>query len=112
MRKDKKYVPVCLLAALLCISSFTGMTGSAAVRGDVNLDHVVDIMDVIRLNKFILGIVELNDEELAAADIIPNQKIDAQDSLYLLKLILQINQAAPIPDTPSNPVEVTDPTEH
>ena len=53
--------------------------------GDVNCDKVVDIMDVIAMNKHLLGVVKLEDAGLANADVDGNDKVDSSDSLYILK---------------------------
>ena len=56
--------------------------------GDVNGDGTVDVMDLILLNKYILGSAELSPEALAAADMNNDGSVNATDSLLLLKQIL------------------------
>ncbi|MBR2085901.1 MAG: glycoside hydrolase family 9 protein, partial [Oscillospiraceae bacterium] len=55
--------------------------------GDVNCDKVVDIMDVIAMNKHLLGVAKLEDKGLANADVDGNDKVDSSDSLYILKAV-------------------------
>ena len=54
-------------------------------KGDINGDGTIDIMDVIRLNKFLLGADSLSEEQSAAADVDGNGVLDSTDSLLILK---------------------------
>ena len=56
--------------------------------GDVTGDQVVDILDVIRINKFILGVGSL--EYTDTADIDGNGQVDSNDSLNILKIALDM----------------------
>ena len=58
--------------------------------GDVNKDTVVDIMDVIKLNKYLLGSASLTDRELQAADVDGNQTVDTTDSLNIIKYVVAL----------------------
>ncbi len=59
-------------------------------QGDVNNSGDVDIIDVIALNKYVLGVQELSESAIPAADMNGNEEIDSSDSLALLKTILEI----------------------
>ena len=59
------------------------------VIGDVTGDGKVDIMDVIAMNKYLLGTKSLDEKALAAADADGNSTIDSNDSLAILKIALQ-----------------------
>ena len=61
-----------------------------AIKGDVNGDTEVNILDVIAVNKAILGVALLDDAQKEAADMDGNGTIDAADSLALLKCVLGI----------------------
>lgn len=61
-------------------------------KGDVNQDGTVDIMDVIVVNKAVLGIVELTEPQKIVADVDRNQKVDASDSLMILKEAIGITE--------------------
>ena len=61
-----------------------------AAKGDLNGDGVSDIMDVIRLNKALLGVEQLTDEQRAAADVNNNGTVDSGDSLLILKYALEM----------------------
>lgn len=68
-----------------------------AVYGDVNEDGSVDIMDVITLNKFLLGAGALSDQGKANADVDVNNTVDTTDSLNILKCVVEIISAADFP---------------
>ena len=65
-------------------------TPNTVKYGDVNNDKTVDIMDVIVLNKYLLGLADLKTESQANADVDNSKKIDGQDSLYILKCALEM----------------------
>ena len=56
--------------------------------GDVNLDGNIDILDVITLNRGILGKEILSDTSRKYADVDNSGKPDAQDALYIMKRIV------------------------
>ncbi len=56
--------------------------------GDLNLNDKIDILDVITLNKAILGKENLNFAQFLAADVNKDSKIDAADSLMIMKMIV------------------------
>jgi hypothetical protein len=66
----------------------TQPTGEVLI-GDLNLDKKVDIMDVILINKHLLGVQALDSAVMTAADADKNGKVESNDSLEILKLALQ-----------------------
>ncbi|MCR5717955.1 MAG: glycoside hydrolase family 9 protein, partial [Oscillospiraceae bacterium] len=60
----------------------------ATLLGDANCDGVVDIMDVIRLNKYLIGAAQLEGAALANADVNHDNNVDSTDALTLLKTIV------------------------
>ncbi len=66
----------------------TETTGAADYSGDVNLDGTVDIMDVIALNKFLLGTNALSKEQQKAADADKSNTVDSNDALLVLKCVV------------------------
>lgn len=58
--------------------------------GDVNSDGVVNILDVITINRAILGKEKLTDSQNKAADVNKNDKVDSLDSLLIMKYIVGI----------------------
>lgn len=60
------------------------------VYGDVSGDGVVDIMDVIMFNKFLLGNIALTDQQKKAGDCNRDGVFDSTDSLDLLKLVVEL----------------------
>ena len=77
----------------------TGKKGS----GDIDGNGKSDIMDIIRLNKFLLGVYQLTDSERAAADVNGDGVIDANDSIAAMRKMLDIPEQ-------SQPVDTTEPT--
>ena len=71
-------------------------TGGDAVYGDVNGDGEVDILDVIALNKFLLGSVSLSADAQKNADVDGNETIDSTDSLNILKKVVKIIDTLPV----------------
>ena len=61
--------------------------------GDVTLDGNVDILDVITVNKAILGKETLTAMQNKAADINRDDKVDSTDALAILKQIVGIAEA-------------------
>ena len=68
------------------------------LAGDVTLDKTVDIMDVIALNRYLLGSLKLDAEQKANADVAQDGKYDATDSLTLLKFVVEILESLPVKD--------------
>ncbi len=58
--------------------------------GDINADKAVDIMDVIALNKYLLGSGSLDEDAKKRADVDLNEKVEATDSLNILKCVVEI----------------------
>lgn len=56
--------------------------------GDANGDNAIDILDVIITNKAVLGKETLLDTQITALDIDGNGKVDASDSLAVMKYIV------------------------
>lgn len=70
-------------------------TGSpASMCGDVNDDGEVDILDVITMNKYLLGVGSLAAPQNADAD--GNKKLDATDSLNILKYVVKLTDHLPM----------------
>ena len=70
--------------------------GSTGRCGDVNGDGTVDIMDVIALNKFLLGSSTLDTTAKTRADADRNGELDSTDSLNILKYVVEIISELPI----------------
>ncbi len=68
----------------------------AATYGDVNEDGSVDILDVIRLNKVLLGGEKISDSGAANADVDRDGIPSAADSLSILKYTIGIVKELPV----------------
>ena len=60
-------------------------------QGDLDNSGKLDILDVVAINKSILGVKELSKAAQKAADLNGDGRMDADDSLCLLKLVLDIS---------------------
>ena len=65
--------------------------------GDANCDGEVDIMDVIAANKYLLGSGKLTDQGKTNADVDVSGGVDTNDSLNILKLVVEILSQADMP---------------
>ena len=72
------------------ISAKITVVNSEIKPGDVTLDGEVDILDVITVNKAVLGKETLTAEQIKAADVSKNDVPDSTDSLMILKYIVGI----------------------
>ena len=63
---------------------------AAVVSGDIDGNGETDIMDVIKINKCLLGTVELTGSARLAADINGDGKIDSADAIAILKKSLDM----------------------
>ena len=61
-----------------------------AAPGDVNTDGVIDILDVIALNRYLIGVSSPKAESRAAADYNDDGRITAEDSIEILRHVLEI----------------------
>ena len=68
--------------------STSGTHAASSVRGDVNGDGKLNIMDVLLAQRSILGLGKLRAEEIARADLNGNGKVDILDVLLMQKKIL------------------------
>ena len=69
----------------------TAPEGSKPVYGDINCDGTVDILDVIKLNKYLLGSADdISEQGKQNADVDINGSIDTTDSLNIVKFIVDL----------------------
>lgn len=59
--------------------------------GDANCDGTVNILDVIFMNKHLLGLVEMNEEQKKRSDCNCDNFFDGSDTLLILKEVLEIS---------------------
>ncbi len=64
--------------------------------GDVNTDNGVSIVDVIMLNKHVMGSQDLTDTQKRNADCNSDGKADANDSLIILKHLVDLIPTLPV----------------
>lgn len=77
---------VMMLSASLCI-----MTSAAPLRiGDLNLDGELSIVDLVRLKKAEVGVLELDGLETLQADMDENGAVEATDIVALRVALLTV----------------------
>lgn len=64
--------------------------------GDLNGDASIDILDVITVNKFLLGGISLTDPQRECADVFHDKMLDTTDALTLLKFVVEIVPSLPV----------------
>tara|TARA_B100000029_G_C17589434_1_gene962065 strand:- start:1905 stop:3179 length:1275 start_codon:yes stop_codon:yes gene_type:complete len=57
--------------------------------GDVNLDELLNIQDVVLIINYILGSIEFDSNQLSLADLNSDSMINVQDVILLINLILE-----------------------
>ena len=65
--------------------------------GDVNEDGAVDILDVIKLNKYLLGSDKLTEQGKLNADVVLDSALDSTDSLTILKCVVDLIEVSTLP---------------
>ncbi len=68
----------------------------AVIHGDINNDGQVDILDVILMNKYLLGSADLDAMQRTAADVLHDNTLDSSDSLTLLKFVVKLISVLPV----------------
>ena len=63
---------------------------TTSMLGDVNCDGEIDILDIVALNKSILGQKKLNQQEFKNADVDKNGKAEPVDSLSIMNYIVKL----------------------
>ncbi len=74
----------------------TPSEASTAVTGDLTGDGTIDIMDVIKINKFLLGSETLTATEKSAADVDQSGEVDSTDALNILKYVVELIDTLPL----------------
>ncbi|MBQ8079007.1 MAG: cellulase family glycosylhydrolase [Oscillospiraceae bacterium] len=78
-------------AATTTVTNPTASTdGTEISYGDVDCNGAVELLDVITLNKNLLGITKLDDRGSANADVDCSDVVDGTDSLLILKSIVSL----------------------
>lgn len=98
----KKVLSAILCAALAVSSVTAAAAASAPLRGDVNLDGVVNIADATTVQYICAGLGTHSDEELSAADADRNGAVNVVDATFIQRLAAGIIQ----PDEPLDTDEV------
>lgn len=96
----KRTASVLLILSMLMNTAAIPTSAAAYETGDVNMDGSVNILDVIMINRAVLGKEVLSDEARVLGDVDRDGSCDSTDSLAILKYLVGI-----IPD-------FSDPNDH
>ena len=64
------------------------MDDESIIAGDVNLDEMVDILDLVLMVNFVLGIDDPDDSQFSAGDINEDDILNIQDIIATINIIL------------------------
>ena len=92
----KKKLFAWLLAAMLCIPTALQVTAAEKPTGDINADGVLDIMDVILLQKWLLAVPDTHIADPEAGDYDADGTLDVFD-LALMKMAVVGNPTDILP---------------
>ena len=67
---------------------FETITIGSTLAGDVNDDNVLNILDVVMLVNFILGVNEPDTTEFEVSDMNNDSNLNVQDIIFLINIIL------------------------
>ena len=80
-------------------TSDTGSVPGDVLYGDTNLDGTLSMIDIVYLNKFISGAMELNDQQLANAQCyISDPEINGRDANALMQRLAEQIKVLPVKD--------------
>ena len=68
--------------------SFSVVGGSPAVSGDINMDDVVNVLDVVLAVNYVLGSTELNDYQQQIADMNNDNIVNILDIILIVNTII------------------------
>ena len=70
--------------------SYTVSNDDSCVLGDVNQDQILNVLDIVNLVNFVLGLAEFDDSQLCAADLNQDEVINVIDVVSLVNIVLSI----------------------
>ncbi len=111
--KNKRAIRIALtLLVFLIILLTVSSSASAATLGDVNRDGVVNILDVVLVNGYVLGNTHLTATQKYYADVNRDGKVDIYDNILLMQMVSGIiydfpTVSAPALSSPANQAYLT-----
>lgn len=66
------------------------------VCGDVNLDGIVSMVDMVYLNKYLADMIIFNEQQLAGADCVSDGSITGSDASALLRFLVRLVDVLPV----------------
>ena len=85
----KRFLALFLTVILSFGAAFVTPVSASSVRGDINFDSNIDLIDLLLLRKYISKLIELSDEQLISADCDGDQTVATNDILTLRKYLVK-----------------------
>ena len=100
----KKFLLV-FLAILITLSSSVCATAVETNKlGDVNRDGSVNLVDVIRIQNYVVGSYTGDKDFVSRADVNGDKKISVVDSIHIMRYIVKLIDRFPVENvTPTTP---------
>ncbi len=101
---------ICTFAVYATGDDLEILPGSGFSIGDVNMDKNVNIKDSTSIQKYVAGLIELNDEQLLLADVDLNGNVNVKDATYIQKQLAGLigSEKPTIPNTQATTVKDPD----
>lgn len=94
-----------VLLTVLCVVAVAASAGAqTAYSGDANRDDRLDVADLLTINDFVTTPTLVNVEDFPYADADQNEQIDAEDSVYMINVLLGIWAAKPLAGPPTTTI--------
>ncbi len=105
-----KKILIVVLTFLITLSSSICVTAEESYKlGDVNQDGRVSVIDAIRIQYYILGDYDGDENFIKLADVDGDKRVSVIDVIYILRHIIKITDRFPADDlTPTNPIIAED----
>lgn len=99
-----RLIPLFLAFSLLFGLSFTAW--DSYTYGDVNQDGSIGVSDARLLLRHIIGLEQLNDTQLQAANVSGSEGVDVGDAILILRRTASLIHRFPVEDRPDQELEV------
>ncbi len=82
--------------SVIVIVEYPEENNNDCLIGDVDLNGIIDVMDVIALSQCIMGISDLEGDSQVTADAYHDELIDNSDTLAIMKYLVKLETTLPV----------------
>ncbi|MEE1126576.1 MAG: dockerin type I repeat-containing protein [Acutalibacteraceae bacterium] len=101
----KKFLPVFLAILITLSSSICATAVETNKLGDANNDGSVNLIDVIRIQSYVVGSYTGDKNFVSRADVNGDKKVNVVDSIHIMRYIVNLIDRFPADNvTPTKPV--------